>query len=77
VSPRRRKQVDPLEQAMETALAPGSFISYKAAWSFVDDVHSVANDVEKLIEGEPERAGRLTSVRRSSSGWRRRRSIGS
>ena len=29
VSPRRRKQMEPREQAIEAALAPGSFISYK------------------------------------------------
>jgi uncharacterized Zn finger protein len=44
---------------MEKALAPGSFISYKAAWSFVDDVQEVANELEKIIESEPERAARL------------------
>jgi len=44
---------------IETALDPGRFISYGEAWSFVDDVQTVANDVEKLIDGEPERAARL------------------
>lgn len=59
MSPRRRKQIDPLEQAVEAVLAPGSFISSKAAWSFVDDVQAVADDVGKLIESEPDRAARL------------------
>lgn len=59
MSPRKRKQIDPLEQAIETALSPGSFISYKAAWSFVDDVQDVANDIGKIIEKEPERAAQL------------------
>lgn len=59
MSPRRREQIDPLERAMESVLAPGSFISYESAWSFVDDVQAVADDVDKLIESEPERAGRL------------------
>jgi tetratricopeptide (TPR) repeat protein len=59
MGPRRRKQIDPLEQAIETALAPGNFISYNAAWSFVEDVQGVANSVSMLIESEPERAIRL------------------
>jgi hypothetical protein len=59
VSPRKRKQTDPLEQAIEVALSPGSFISYEAAWSFVDDVQDVANDIEKVINKEPERAAHL------------------
>jgi uncharacterized Zn finger protein len=59
VSPRKRKQIDPLQQAIETALSPGSFISYNAAWSFVDDVQDVANDIGKIIRKEPERAANL------------------
>ncbi len=59
MSPRKRKQIDPLEQAIEAALSPGNFISYKAAWSFVDDVQAVANDIEKIIKTEPERAAHL------------------
>ncbi len=59
MSPRKRKQNDPLEQAIEAALSPGSFISYEAAWSFVDDVQDVANDIEKIIKKEPERAAHL------------------
>ena len=57
--PRERKPIDPLEQAIETALTPGSFISYKAAWSFVDELKEVANEVDKVIESGPERAARL------------------
>ena len=38
---RARKQIDPLEQAMEKALAPGGYISYEAAWAFVDNVQEV------------------------------------
>ena len=57
--PRKRKQIDPIEQDIEASLAPGSFISYKDAWSFVDDVQEVANDIEKIIRKEPERASRL------------------
>ncbi|UCF90576.1 MAG: hypothetical protein JSW39_20100, partial [Desulfobacterales bacterium] len=59
VSPGKRKQIDPLEKAIEEALSPGSFISYNAAWSFVDDVQNVANDIGKIIPKEPERAANL------------------
>jgi len=59
VSPGKRKQGDPLERAIEAALSPGSFISWKAASSFVDDVQDVANNLGKIIEKEPERAARL------------------
>jgi uncharacterized Zn finger protein len=56
---KKRKQTDPLEQAIEAALLPGSFISYNDAWSFVGDVQDVSDDIEKLIKKEPERAARL------------------
>jgi hypothetical protein len=59
VSPGKRKQIDPLEQAIEATLSPGSFISYNAAWSFVDDVQDVANDIGKIIKKEPKRAAHL------------------
>ena len=59
MSPGKRKQIDPLEQAIEAALSPGSFISYNASWSFVDDVLGVANDIGKIIKKEPERAANL------------------
>jgi uncharacterized Zn finger protein len=59
VSPKKRKQLDSIEQAIETALSPGSFISYNASWSFVDDVQDVANDIGKIIKEEPERAANL------------------
>ena len=58
-SPRKRKQIDPIEKAIEAALSPGSFISYNAAWSFVDDVQDVAHDIGKIIQKEPERAAHL------------------
>ncbi|MCG6868451.1 MAG: hypothetical protein LJE91_06895 [Gammaproteobacteria bacterium] len=62
MSTRKRKQIDPLEQAIEAALCPGSFISYKAAWSFVDDIQDVANDIEKIVKKEPGRAARLLEI---------------
>ncbi len=59
MSPRKRKRIDRLEQAIEAALSPGNFISYEAAWSFVDDIRAVASDIDKLIRKEPERAAHL------------------
>ena len=59
MSPEKRRRIDSLEQAIEAALSPGSFITYNAAWSFVDDVQDVANDIGKIIKKEPERAVNL------------------
>ena len=59
MSPGKRKQIDPLEKAIEAVLSPGSFISYNASWSFVDYVQGVANDIGKIIKKEPERAANL------------------
>jgi len=58
-SPRKRKQIDPIDKAIEVALSPGSFISYNASWSFVDDVQGVTNDIGKIVKKEPERAAHL------------------
>jgi len=58
----KRRQIDPLEHAVETALAPGSFICYNASWSFVEAIRGVAHDLGKLIESEPERAARLYEI---------------
>ena len=58
--PRKRKQqIDPLEQTIEAALSPGSFISHNTAWSFVEDVQDVANAIGKIVNKEPERAANL------------------
>jgi hypothetical protein len=59
MSPAKRKQTDPLEKAIEVALSPGLFISYNAAWSLVEDVQGVADDIGKIIQKEPARAARL------------------
>lgn len=59
MSPAKRKQIDPMEKAIEAVLSPGRFISYNAAWSFVEDVEGVADDIGKIIREEPERAARL------------------
>jgi len=73
VTPRKKKQIDPLEQAIEAALSPGNFISYAAASSFVDDVQNVASDIVKIIEREPERAALLfeTFIAASPAGQNR------
>jgi tetratricopeptide (TPR) repeat protein len=59
VTPGKRKQSDPFEQAIEAALSPGTFISYGAASSFVDNVQDVANDIVKIMKSEPGRASLL------------------
>ena len=56
---RRRKKIDPFEQAIEDALSPGVFISYGAVWSFVENVQNVASEIEKIIAKEPHRAALL------------------
>ncbi len=62
MSPGKRKQIDPIEKAIEAALSPGRFISYNAAWSFMEDVQGVADDINKIIRKEPERAARLYEI---------------
>jgi len=62
MSPVKRKQIDPLEKAIEAALSPGRFISYHAAWSFVEDVQGAADDIGKIIQKEPARAARLYEI---------------
>ena len=62
MSPAKRKQIDPLEKAIEAALSPGHFISYNASWSFVEDVQGVAEDISGIILKEPARAVRLYEI---------------
>lgn len=62
MSPAKRKQIDPIERAIEAALSPGHFISYNAAWSFAEDVQGIANDIGQIIRKEPERAARLYEI---------------
>ena len=59
---KRSKEAGPLEQTIERVLAPGRFISYQAAWSFVEDVQAVADILGNLIEKAPERAARLYEI---------------
>ena len=62
MSPVKRKQIDPQEKAIEAALSPGRFISYDVAWSFVEDVRGVANDIDTIIRKDPARAARLCKI---------------
>jgi len=59
VTPGKRKQIDLFEQAIEAALSPGTFISYGAASSFVDNVQDVVDDIVKIMKSEPGRASLL------------------
>lgn len=49
MGPTKRKQIDPLERAIEEVLNPGSFVSYNVAWSFVNDVQDLANDIDDQV----------------------------
>lgn len=62
MSPVKRKQIDPQEKAIEAALSPSRFISYDVAWSFVEDVRGVANDIDTIIRKDPARAARLCKI---------------
>lgn len=45
----KRREVDRIEQTIEGALKPGSFISYKATWSFVENAQGVSATIEELM----------------------------
>lgn len=51
-----RGKRDPVEHEIEVALNPGAFISDRACFSFVSDLHEVATSIAKLTEAEPSRA---------------------
>jgi len=51
-----RGPADPIESAMEMALAPGRFISEGASDSFVRGLEEVAQQVGGIIEASPDRA---------------------
>ena len=48
--------MDPIEQAIETALAPGRFIYYKASWPFVEGLQKVSGKLDDVAGNEPARA---------------------
>jgi len=51
-----RGPADPVESAMEMALAPGLFISEGASYSFVRGLEEVAQQIGGIIEALPDRA---------------------
>jgi tetratricopeptide (TPR) repeat protein len=53
---------DPLEQAIEKALLPGSFISYGASHGFVSGLERVASEIEKIVLPDGARAARLYEI---------------
>lgn len=56
---KRRARIDPLERAIETALAPGRFVSYNAGFEFVQELGQVEQELQQLIPTEPTRAAAL------------------
>jgi hypothetical protein len=45
-----------MERVIETALAPGRFVSYDIAFSFVGDLETVEHEIAKLIPTDPDQA---------------------
>jgi hypothetical protein len=54
--PRRATTTDPLEQKIEAALQPGSYIKYDAGWAFVQGLDRVEEKIAKLLHTAPMRA---------------------
>lgn len=50
---------DPLEDKMEAALDPGTFIPYRKAFSFDQELQEVANVIEEIMDTDPKRAASL------------------
>ena len=55
----KAKRKDSLEKAIEAALADGNFISYKAAWEFVEGLQRLADRVGETYRERTDRAARL------------------
>ncbi len=51
-----RARIDPLERAIETALAPRRYVSYNASFDFVRELGQVEQQLQRLIPTEPTRA---------------------
>lgn len=60
--PKKRKQIDPLEQAIESVLSPGMFIYHSDAWSLMEDVRDVASEIGKIVKKDPKRAAYLYEI---------------
>lgn len=50
------RQLDPVEDQIEAALEPGSFVSYRACWPFLEGLDEVAAEVAGLVDTAPARA---------------------
>ena len=53
---RPRALTSPMECLIETALAPGRFVSYNASFSFVSELGTVEHELAKLIPTAPAEA---------------------
>ena len=53
---RRATKTDPLEQEIEAALQPGSFIKYGGGWAFVEGLDRAEEKIASLVRSEPARA---------------------
>ena len=62
MSHRPRREPDPHEDAIESALHPGYFVSSRAGFEFVADLEAVAADVATLVDSAPARAVELYEV---------------
>jgi hypothetical protein len=51
-----RRKPDPIEQEIELAMQPGSFINYRDCFSFVSDLEEVVAKIRDLIRTDPPRA---------------------
>ena len=56
---RRPRKRDPLERSIESALPPGELISYGKSFSFVKAPDRLAQQIDPLIDDDPERAAIL------------------
>ena len=54
-----RGKRDPVEREIEVVLNSGTFVSDRACFSFVNDLHQVATLIAKLSDAEPPRAVEL------------------
>jgi uncharacterized Zn finger protein len=53
---KRRPQGDPIEQEIELAFNPGTFIPYGGCFSFVSDLGEIAAKIAELVGSDPARA---------------------
>lgn len=58
-APGRRRKTDPIEQAIERALAPGQYISWRNVGDLTGDLEAVEKQIAPLLSTQPERAAAL------------------